>query len=150
LQSFLERRGCWKEAYSGRVLALEGDLCLPQLGLTEETWHALSASVRWVVHAGALVNATMPYTKHRPANVLSTRELLAFCVEGESKHLDFISSMSVYSSPADSSSEKTVISPAALPISGYGYALAPSISFCSLCRKFCDVTLVTSLSLFSL
>lgn len=123
LLSSLEKRLCLTEAFANRIVTEEGDLAAPDLGLASSTWKELTDTVSWVVHAGALVNAVMPYTKHRCTNVIATRELLVFCVEGIPKHLDFISSMSVYSTQRDVS-EMTRITPETLPISGYGRSKA--------------------------
>ena len=77
-----------------RISVLPGDLAAPSLGLQE--WDELTRSVDTVIHSGATVNMVKDYFDLRPANVLGTREIARFMLEGVRKHLHYASTLSVF------------------------------------------------------
>jgi thioester reductase-like protein len=81
-----------------RVLAVDGDLSAPRLGLQDRIWRDLREQVDAVCHAGASIDWVKPYGMLRSVNVLATHDLLRLASEAGAS-FDFVSSLSVcYSS----------------------------------------------------
>lgn len=78
-----------------RVSCIAGDLSSPHLGLSQSTWDQLSNKVDTIIHNGARVHWVLDYSTLRPANVLSTLELLQLAAIGKPKNMVFVSSTSV-------------------------------------------------------
>jgi thioester reductase-like protein len=76
LREILERFEIWDERYADRIAIVPGDLDRPRLGLTNESFAALGATLDAIYHNGALVNFVTPYRQLRPANILGTIEVL--------------------------------------------------------------------------
>ena len=82
-----------------RVVAVEGDLARPYLGLTPVAFEALAHGVDAIIHGGAQVDWVRGYDALRDVNVLGTREILRLACCGTPKPVHFISSLGVcYSS----------------------------------------------------
>ena len=62
----------------------------------QRTYDRLLGEVTDVYHCAAEVNFVEPYSKLRPTNVLGTRHVIEFCLNGKPKHLNYISSSTVY------------------------------------------------------
>ena len=60
----------------GSVLALEGDLTRPWLGIADDRLAELRANLVLVIHAGAVVNHVLPYRSLRAANCDSVSEIV--------------------------------------------------------------------------
>jgi acyl carrier protein/dTDP-4-dehydrorhamnose reductase len=93
----LDQYGLWHAASAGRIHAVSGDLCRPQLGLDGDDYAFLSERVDAVYHAAADVNWALPYAALRDANVVATRELLRLGCSARSNVFHFVSSLSVCS-----------------------------------------------------
>lgn len=92
--------GVWRDDWAGRVSAVTGSLGEPRLGLSEETFAHLAASVDVVIHNGAQVHWVLPYASLRAANVQGTLDVLGLCAAGgRPKRLAFVSSTSVLDTP---------------------------------------------------
>lgn len=101
-----------------RVRIEVGDLALPRLGLTEERFAALGASVDAIVHSGAQVNLVTPYSNLRPANVDSVRALIELARSGPAKVFHHLSTLSVL--PGGTAvDEDTCLVEENLPADGY-------------------------------
>jgi hybrid polyketide synthase/nonribosomal peptide synthetase ACE1 len=61
---------------SSKLVIHEGDLTLPQLGLSEQEFHSLSSTVDTIVHLGAVRSFWDNYHALKGSNVLPTRELV--------------------------------------------------------------------------
>ena len=89
-------QGWWDQKYLSRLHILLGDLSQPRLGLSPEAWQMLQdpddnttiplspasvteshASVRAIIHAGAVVHYGRSYSALKPVNVNSTLSLLS-------------------------------------------------------------------------
>jgi thioester reductase-like protein len=101
-----------------------GDLCRPDLGLSERDRCALSEQVTSVIHAGASVNWLDGYAALRASNVEGTRALLAFASEREGRALHHVSTISVTTPDGDESS----IEPVERALYGSGYGLSKWVS----------------------
>ncbi|TAK98751.1 MAG: NAD-dependent epimerase/dehydratase family protein [Rhodospirillaceae bacterium] len=74
---------------------LPGDMGLPNLGLDEDTWARLAATVDLIVHPAAHVNHVLPYKQLFAANVVGTAELIRFAVTTKLKRFHYISTLGV-------------------------------------------------------
>ncbi|MFB8278770.1 amino acid adenylation domain-containing protein [Nocardia colli] len=77
----------------GRVIAVAGDLALPQFGLAPEHYQHLADTVDVILHNGARVHHFEPYTRLRPANVEGTERILRLATTGTPKAVHFVSSI---------------------------------------------------------
>lgn len=65
-----------EDAYEGRVTAVNGDLCRPELGVESQRLDEIAEQVSDVVHAAASVSFAMPLDEARDINVTGTRHAL--------------------------------------------------------------------------
>ena len=79
-----------------RICILPGDLSLPNFGWDEASWNNRKLTIDTVFHSGATVNMVKDYYDLRPANVLGTREIARFMLEGIRKQLHYASTLSVF------------------------------------------------------
>ncbi len=77
-----------------RIIVYPSDLTKPGFGLHD--WHRLTLTIDTVFHSAATVNMVKDYFDLRPANVLGTREIARFMLEGARKHLHYASTLSVF------------------------------------------------------
>ena len=68
--------GCSLDAFSSKLEVWIGDLAHPRLGLTFQQWDSL-ASFDAIIHNGAAMQWNADYHALKPANVMSTMELLS-------------------------------------------------------------------------
>lgn len=74
---------------------LPGDLGLPNLGLSEDTWQRLAKTVDLVAHPGAHVNHVLPYNHLFAANVVGTAELIRLSITTRLKRVHYVSTLGV-------------------------------------------------------
>jgi thioester reductase-like protein len=110
----------------GQVHPLLGDLSLPFLGLSAQKWGELGREVATIVHAGALVNHSLPFEQLVDTNVSGTLALLRLASEYRSKRMHFISSVSIFG-PSSARSYADRLPPQ--PPSG-GYAQSKWLAEC--------------------
>jgi len=96
LKDNLEGYGLWEDSFAGRVAVVPGDLAAPLLGLSEETFHHLAATLDAIYHNGAMVNFVYPYQAHKAANVGGTQEILRLAGAERLKPVHFVSTLSVF------------------------------------------------------
>lgn len=89
----LQRYGIWAPKFESRLHVVQGDLRLPQAGLSERDYAFLSLEIDEIFHCGADVNWVLPYEGLRDINVLGTRELLRLACVGKVKPFRFVSSI---------------------------------------------------------
>ena len=93
LQRSLRTASVDPAAIEKRVVAIEGDLAFPRLGLGRDSLDALIGDVDAICHAAASVNWIHSYAALRAANVLGTGELLRIAIAANA-HFHFVSSIS--------------------------------------------------------
>ncbi|MGV1008347.1 MAG: thioester reductase domain-containing protein [Dermatophilaceae bacterium] len=104
------------------VRVLAGDLADLRLGLSDEAWAQLAATVDCVVHCGALVSHELPYETLQAVNVGGTRTLLELATTRTRKAVHVVSSLDVLlASRTQRPLLETFDDPADEPTSG-GYA----------------------------
>ena len=82
-----------------RVIPVCGELAEPRLGLSQESFDSLAATIDTIYHNGALVNFVYPYEVLKPANVGGTIEVLRLATTSKIKPLNFVSTLSVFDAP---------------------------------------------------
>ncbi|MFD3686473.1 thioester reductase domain-containing protein [Nocardiopsis sp. NPDC058631] len=87
----------WDEVDPDRLQVVPGDLAAPLLGLGEERFDALSATVDAVYHAGAAVNWLLPYGELRAVNVGGVREVLRLATRHRTVPVHHVSTTGVFS-----------------------------------------------------
>jgi amino acid adenylation domain-containing protein/thioester reductase-like protein len=100
LRAGLAAQGLWDERWAARLQPEPGDLSLPRLGLGEERFAALSEQLDAIVHNGAWVNVSYPYSMLKAANVQGTEEVLRLAARSRLKPVHFVSTLSVFFSEA--------------------------------------------------
>ncbi|WP_411158433.1 thioester reductase domain-containing protein [Streptomyces sp. CBMA291] len=100
LRENLERYGVWEEVDPDRLAVVVGDLALPRLGLSEEEFDALAATVDVVYHNGARVHWLHPYEELRAANVRGTEEVLRLAARHRSVPVHYVSTVGVFADAA--------------------------------------------------
>ncbi len=78
-----------------RIVAFAGQLHEPKLGVDEELWRELAASVGTIYHVAAEVSGEASYSALRQSNVLGTLRMLELASSRTLKALHFVSSLNV-------------------------------------------------------
>ena len=91
----LDSNGLWVDGDADRIVAVQGDLRRPMLGLDARAFHQLACAIDVIYHAAAEVNWVRSYPELRDANVIGTRELLRLACHDGSRPFHFVSSTSV-------------------------------------------------------
>ncbi|OQE23798.1 hypothetical protein PENSTE_c008G02909 [Penicillium steckii] len=97
LKQALGKYGQWEERFTDKLLILCGSLEDVYLGFGYERFHEIASWASVIFHLGAKVNYTQPYSLHRPANVLGTRNIVRLaCAGGRTKAVHYVSSISCF------------------------------------------------------
>jgi amino acid adenylation domain-containing protein/thioester reductase-like protein len=80
-----------------RIIPVIGDLALPSLGLSEETFTKLAKQTDLIYHSGSSVNFIEPYSYMKTPNVEGLREIIKLAGAEKTKCLALLSTISVYS-----------------------------------------------------
>ncbi|MCP4696731.1 MAG: amino acid adenylation domain-containing protein [Gammaproteobacteria bacterium] len=108
LRDKLESHALWDETHASRIIPVPGDLSQPFLGLSAQHFQQLGEQMDLIYHSGALVNFIYPYAALKAANVFGTREILKLAVQGKTKPVHYVSTLSVFFS-FDASEAGTVL-----------------------------------------
>jgi nucleoside-diphosphate-sugar epimerase len=68
-----------RRAAGGRLEVVEGDIAAPRLGLTDDTWARLTATVEHVFHLAAIYSLAVPLELAQRVNVDGTGNVLELC-----------------------------------------------------------------------
>ncbi|ARQ69249.1 type I polyketide synthase [Streptomyces marincola] len=101
LRENLERYAVWDEIAPDRLAVVVGDLARPRLGLSEEEFDTLAATVDVIYHNGAHVHWLHPYEALRAANVGGTEEVLRLAARHRSVPVHYVSTVGVFADPAE-------------------------------------------------
>ncbi|MEJ2417062.1 MAG: thioester reductase domain-containing protein [Exilibacterium sp.] len=88
-----------------RVVVVAGDLIFDNLGMEPAHYTELAESVHAVYHCAASVNHFATYEQLKPANVQGTLRLLQLCTTAIIKPFNFISTIGVLKTEADSDTQ---------------------------------------------
>lgn len=101
LRESLEAWDLWIEECAHRIVALPGDLRVARFGLDDGAYDLLCRGVDTIYHCGTHVNHLESYATARAANVDSIGELLKIAVRGIPKPVNYLSTLSVFSSATE-------------------------------------------------
>ncbi|CAI7659104.1 unnamed protein product [Penicillium bialowiezense] len=96
LKGAMVKYGQWEDRFTDKILVLCGSLEDIYLGLGYERFDEIARWASVIFHLGARVNYTQPYSMHRPANVVGTRNILRLASRGRNKALHYVSSISCF------------------------------------------------------
>ncbi|MBV8327763.1 amino acid adenylation domain-containing protein [Chryseobacterium sp.] len=86
-----------KKEQRSRIIPVIGDLALPMLGLSNDTFSRLAKNTDLIYHSGSSVNFIEPYSYMKAPNVEGLREIIKFAGAQKTKCLVLLSTISVYS-----------------------------------------------------
>lgn len=135
-----KRAGWWAESFGTKLEVWPGDLIKPRIGLTEPQWACLNGAasreetVQVIIHNGGVVRWNAGYHTLKPANVLSTFELLtALAASPLGRRLVYISGGQLLNFNTDDDDQSIIAQVAA----SNGYAHTKLVSEL-LVKKFAD------------
>lgn len=96
LQQQLSRYQLWDETSQERIIAVPGDLSLPDFGLSKSRFAQLAEVVDVIYHNGAQVNASYSYARLKASNVQGTETILRLAAMTHTKPLHFVSTLAVF------------------------------------------------------
>jgi amino acid adenylation domain-containing protein/thioester reductase-like protein len=79
-----------------RVVPILGDLTKTRLGFDEERFDRLARQIDVIYHNAAHVSYIEPYSMHRPANVIGTREVLRLACRRAAKPVHYVSTIGLF------------------------------------------------------
>ncbi len=100
IQYNLQRYLLWTDSMRDRIIPVLGDLTLPQLGISDQTFAELALQIDVIYHSGALINLVYPYSALKASNVSGTESLLKLASKSKTKPVHFVSTLDVFQSPA--------------------------------------------------
>lgn len=100
ITSSLQNHRLWNQEYVDRIIPVEGDLCKPLFGLSNQQYMQLASIIDDIIHNGAMVNHVYPYSVLRAANVEGTIEIVQFACTDSLKPVHFISTLAVFGQEA--------------------------------------------------
>ncbi|WPO89274.1 amino acid adenylation domain-containing protein [Chryseobacterium sp. HR92] len=103
-QAMEKIEGCYKQFHivqknqqKSRIIPVLGDLTLPSLGLSDESFTKLATTLDLIYHSGSSVNFIEPYSYMKAPNVEGLREIIRLAGAEKTKCLALLSTISVYS-----------------------------------------------------
>lgn len=90
-----DRADRFDAAVAGRLEVVAADVSAPRLGLDTATWERLAAETDHIVHAAALVNHVLPYSRLFAPNVAATAELMELALSDRMKRFTYVSTIAV-------------------------------------------------------
>ncbi|NUR88190.1 MAG: NAD-dependent epimerase/dehydratase family protein, partial [Nonomuraea sp.] len=119
-----ESAGLWREDRAHRVEVIPGNLARPGLGLEEDRFAELGASIDEIYHVGGVVNILSSYRRVMRTNVEGAREVLRLATTGRTTPVHYLSAAALthHPDPARSGLEEP-LDPGA-PAGGSGYMQA--------------------------
>lgn len=94
----LKKWNLWSIDAERRIVAVPGDLAAPALGLERSIFHVLVREVDTVYHCATSMNHLETFSMARRANVHGSIELLKLAVQSRPKVINYISTLSIFSS----------------------------------------------------
>jgi thioester reductase-like protein len=94
----LARCNLWRDEFAGRIVAIAGDASLPKLGVEPALYAELCERIDSIYHAATSMNHLETYAMSKPTNVEGTREVLKLATRERPKVLNYVSTLSVFSS----------------------------------------------------
>ncbi|MGH3238973.1 MAG: carboxylic acid reductase, partial [Spirillospora sp.] len=86
-------------AAAERLDVLAADVSAPRFGLDAKTWRRLADETGRIVHAAALVNHVLPYSRLFAPNVVATAGMVELALTGPTKHVTYLSTIAAALEP---------------------------------------------------
>jgi myxalamid-type nonribosomal peptide synthetase MxaA len=86
----------WRSAFDARVHALEGDVILPRLGLSDAMYEKLAREIDSIIHCAGYVNFIYPYEALKATNVAGVHEIIRFGFNGRIKPVHYMSTAAIW------------------------------------------------------
>ena len=96
----MESYQLWGSDHASRVVAVEGDLAAPGLGMSESWYNKIAEECDVIFHNGAHISFVRPYKDLKPANVNGTHEVIRLASLHKTKPVHFVSTLAVFLSKA--------------------------------------------------
>ena len=88
--------GLASQSADDRIIPVQGDLTLPQMGLDNDQYQELAEKIDLIFHCAASVNYVYPYSAAKPHTVGGTLEVLKFACSAKTKPVQYISSNGIF------------------------------------------------------
>lgn len=98
LKGLLAKWNLWRSEFERRIVVVPSDLGQPRLGIDDATYRMLAQSVDTIYHCATSMNHLESYRMAKSTNVDSARALLRLATLGRPKLVNYISTLSVFSS----------------------------------------------------
>ncbi|CAK0764242.1 hypothetical protein CCP3SC5AM1_370001 [Gammaproteobacteria bacterium] len=95
LTSKMKECQIWLETYRDRIIAVNGDLARPQLGLSDTAYDTLARHIDVIYHNGAMVNYLFTYSQLKATNISSTQDILTLATRYRVKPVHYVSTLGV-------------------------------------------------------
>jgi len=95
--TFVKFKLPWSSDYDHRVIAIIGDLSLPNFGMKSEVYDFVTKQVEVIYHSGSSVSYVQPYELIKKSNIDGLHNIIDLAVTGKTKFLMLLSSMGVFS-----------------------------------------------------
>ncbi|XP_039290214.1 linear gramicidin synthase subunit D-like [Nilaparvata lugens] len=79
-----------------RIIAIDGDVSLLNLGLSDDAYNSLAPEIDFIIHASAKVNLIFPFHSLYKDNVKATKNIIQFALHTKVKPIHYISSNAVF------------------------------------------------------
>jgi amino acid adenylation domain-containing protein/thioester reductase-like protein len=96
LRAALQKYELSAPSLEARAVPIRGDLTKMRLGLDVESFDKLAGQIDVIYHNAAHVSYIEPYSMHRPANVIGTREVLRLACRGAAKPVHYVSTIGLF------------------------------------------------------
>lgn len=100
LRTTMTKWDLWCSGFENRIVPVPGDLCLPQLGIPDDTYRMLAQSVDSIFHCATSMNHLETYSMAKQANVGASKELLRLATQCKPKLVNYISTLGIFGSDA--------------------------------------------------
>ncbi|SHL37249.1 non-ribosomal peptide synthetase [Flavobacterium chilense] len=96
-QTFEKFKLSWLSDYDSKVIALTGDLSLPNFGMNAVDYQFLTEQIQVIYHSGSSVSYVQPYELIKKSNIDGLHNVIDLAVTNKIKYLILLSSMGVFS-----------------------------------------------------
>ncbi|XP_039289443.1 linear gramicidin synthase subunit D-like isoform X5 [Nilaparvata lugens] len=79
-----------------RIIAIDGDVSLLNLGLSDDAYNSLAQEIDFIIHASAKVNLIFPFHSLYKDNVKATKNIIQFALHNKVKPIHYISTNAVF------------------------------------------------------
>jgi len=87
----------WSQNYDNRVVAMTGDLSLPNFGMNDDDYELITQNIEVIYHSGSSVSYVQPYPLIKKSNIDGLHNVIDLAVTKKVKYLVLLSSMGVFS-----------------------------------------------------